>query len=156
MVGNIRLLAPVVSGLGVSLALTNQLISADTANLILLIVCITMFKTKAAGYAAFRFFIYFVITSILLNGSSIEYDRGAFLVAALVTVIIELGFTIQASKIQSPTKYLYLINALTACLCALSVIAIDVFPENLYNIVNAGIPVMIMGALTYEGFTRIN
>lgn len=143
------------SALLASLLAYHGSLSASLASLSFCIICLT-YKIRAADVAAFRFFIYSILTWLIFKDSSfVEYYESAFLAIVTTCIIIDMGFVIKSTLIKSPTKFIYLLSVCNMCITSILWITLGYFPETIYNVLNAGIPVLIIGALTYEGFARI-
>ncbi len=145
----------IASVLLVSLLAYNESLSASLANFSIAIIFLT-YNMRAADIAAFRFFIYSGLTWLFFkDASAVEYYSNSLLTILVTFTVIDFAFLIKSHLIKSPTKFIYLLSVCNMCITSLLWITIGFFPETLYNMLNAGIPVMITGALTYEGFARI-
>jgi tRNA threonylcarbamoyladenosine modification (KEOPS) complex Pcc1 subunit len=139
----------------VSLLAYQGSLSASIANLSLAIICLT-YNLRAADIAAFRFFIYSILTWLFFkDASAVEYYSNSLLTILVTFTIIDFSFLIKSRLIKSPTRLIYLLSVCNMCITSILWITIEYFPETTYNILNAGMPVLLIGALTYEGFSRV-
>ncbi len=131
----------------VSLLTYNESLSASLANFSIAIIFLT-YNMRAADIAAFRFFIYSILTWLFFkDASAVEYYSNSLLTILVTFTIIDFSFLMKSHLIKSPTKFVYLLSVCNMCITSILWITLGYFPETIYNVLNAGIPAFFSGAL---------